>query len=474
MGRGAAGGFGMRCLWMSVALGAILRVGAQPEFMRRGLQQMEPECVDAISREPGKKVDEVARCAATCMDEVEQLRALDEVNAAKTAWDAADAQFTEDNEHGLPGSSHCRECVIQLQECASTTLTEQRAQAARSGDGQNSGGWMRLDLTADDFTCLATLKWGDEATEDGEVPEQTLRFSMPGLCFPAVCSYADIQDLFKYDMFATGRIVKNNAQRANAQGSATCDIAATFVDDSAPWWILAFSFFFVVGNVALSTSSNPAFLRCMLWCYMAFDIAVGLGLIVYGFLVLSHGNMPNWIKYSFPLFGAVQVLIGGVLSTVMDSGDSRGIKTGICSCLAGKTWLLYFSNVLALVHGIICLVVAIVYKVTGKASVEGYIDNLDDTEAAMRYAQSCNLSSSNTACGAEHLAGCTALCSVDDKEEVLSFLQMSQTLMVILLIISAALQFSTIALSTGCPCALAIAGESNLIHITIHLALSNC
>ena len=46
------------------------------------------------------------------------------------------------------------------------------------------------------------------------------------------------------------------------------------------------------------------------------------------------------------------------------------------------------------------------------------------------------------------------LCSVDEKEEVFSFLMASHTLMVILLLISAALQFSTIALSTGCPCAL--------------------
>jgi hypothetical protein len=44
---------------------------------------------------------------------------------------------------------------------------------------------------------------------------------------------------------------------------------------------------------------------------------------------------------------------------------------------------------------------------------------------------------------------------VDEKEEVFEFLMASHTLMVILLIISAALQFSTIALSTGCPCGLA-------------------
>jgi hypothetical protein len=46
--------------------------------------------------------------------------------------------------------------------------------------------------------------------------------------------------------------------------------------------------------------------------------------------------------------------------------------------------------------------------------------------------------------------------SVDEKETVFNFLMASHTLMVILLIISAALQFSTIALSTGCPCGLAI------------------
>ena len=205
---------------------------------------------------------------------------------------------------------------------------------------------------------------------------------MREICFPAACSYDDIDKLFSYDIKTIG-VSTGTERRDNFGGTATCDIAATFVDDSAPWWILVFGFFFVVGNIGLSSSGSPGFFRCMLWCYMAFDIAVGLGLIVYGFLVLSSGNMPTFMRVAFPLFGALQVMIGGLLSVVMDSGDSRGIKTGICACLAGKTWLLYVSNALALVYGIICLVVGIVYKVIGKTSIEQWMHDLDETKNEM-------------------------------------------------------------------------------------------
>ena len=296
------------------------------------------------------------------------------------AWTSADPLFSEENEHGVADRSHCSECVLLLQRCAGEDREQERARAQQEGR-TNQGGWLRLDITAEDFRCQATVKWGDEGEIQGEIPERTLRFTMRNICFPAVCSYDDIDKLFTYDI--KSGVTKDGEPRSNFQGDSTCDIAATFVDDSAPWWILVFSFFFVVANIALSSSGSPGFLRCMLWCYMAFDIAVGMGLIVYGVLVLSFGNMPTFMRVAFPLFGAVQVMIGGLLSVVMDSGDSRGIKTGICACLAGKTWLLYVSNALALVHGLICLVVGIVYKVIGKTSIEEWMHDLDDTDSGM-------------------------------------------------------------------------------------------
>ncbi len=296
------------------------------------------------------------------------------------AWTSADPLFSEENEHGVADSTHCSECVLKLQQCAGEDREQERQRAQQ--EGRANGGWMRLDIAAEDFRCQATVKWGDERSGQGELPERTLRFTMRNVCFPAVCSYDDIDKLFTYDIKARG-VNKGGEPRDNFEGESTCDIAATFVDDSAPWWILVFSFFFVVANIALSSSGSPGFLRCMLWCYMAFDLGVGLGLIVYGFFVLNFGNMPTFMKVAFPLFGALQVMIGGLLSVVMDRGDSRGVKTGICACLAGKTWLLYVSNALALVHGLICLVVGIAYKVTGKTSIEGWMHDLDDTDSGM-------------------------------------------------------------------------------------------
>lgn len=314
------------------------------------------------------------------MQEVDAARESSE-NAEKMSWNPdRDAVFTRNNPEGVADRTPCGECVGLLQRCAGTTWDEQRAQAAKDGNG-SPGGWMRLDITAEDFKCQATIRWGEPQIVSGEAENYPVRLTMPRLCFPAECSYDDIQKLFQYDI--AGDVKTASGEEYEYQGESTCDIAATIIDDSAPWWFLVFGFFFVVANIALSSSGSPGFLRCMLWCYMAFDIGVGFALIVYGFLVLQQGSMPVFIKVSFPLFGLVQVAIGGLLSVVMDSGDSRGIKTGICACLAGKTWLLYVSNVLALLHGLTCLVVGIVYKVTGESSIESWVHELDDEEHTM-------------------------------------------------------------------------------------------
>jgi len=83
--------------------------------------------------------------------------------------------------------------------------------------------------------------------------------------------HQDVTDLFKYEI----RDALSQRGRTNWESTASCDVLATFIDESAPWWILAIGFFYVIGNIALSSTGNPSFLRCMLWCYMAFDIGVG-------------------------------------------------------------------------------------------------------------------------------------------------------------------------------------------------------
>ena len=115
----------------------------------------------------------------------------------------------------------------------------------------------------------------------------------------------DVTDLFKYEI----RDALSQSQRTNWESTTACDVFATFIDESAPWWILAIGFFYVIGNIALSSTGNPSFLRCMLWCYMALDIGVGFGLIIYGFLVLSYGNMPTAIKVIFPLFVRIIIVL---------------------------------------------------------------------------------------------------------------------------------------------------------------------
>ena len=356
----------------------LVAAAAEPVFPVRRMQQMEPECAEALELEPGKSVDDVAQCVATCLREVDaeitERERLGTDDKELTEW-SVDQLPKDENAMGVHDRSPCEQCVFLLQQCAGTALDEQRDADARNGRiDENGNGWLRLDITAQDFMCRSRINWGPESGAGEVNPAKPLWFNMNNLCYPAVCSYQDIQDLFEFDI----QQFMQDAGKGNSRGTATCDIAATFIDESAPWWILVFGFFYVVGNVALSSSGSPAFLRCMLWCYMAFDIAVGFGLMIYGFLVLSYGNMPSQIKVVFPLFGAIQVVIGGLLSLVMDKGDSHGIKTGVCACLAGKTWLLYFSNALALVYGIVCLVLGIIYQINGKSSIEGYMTEFNE------------------------------------------------------------------------------------------------
>jgi hypothetical protein len=57
-------------------------------------------------------------------------------------------------------------------------------------------------------------------------------------------------------------------------------------------WIFGTGFFYVIGNVAISRTPSVRALKCMLWCYMAIDFAIGFSLMIYGFVVVAQGDMP--------------------------------------------------------------------------------------------------------------------------------------------------------------------------------------
>eukprot|EP01043_Picozoa_sp_COSAG02_P093121 COSAG02_NODE_29665_length_565_cov_0.927039_1_plen_153_part_01 len=119
------------------------------------------------------------------------------------AWTSADPLFLEENEHGVADNSYCAECVALLQRCAGESREMARQRAQQEGRSDQAG-WMRLDITAEDFRCQATVKWGEERSGQGEIPERTTRFTMRNVCFPAVCSYDDIEKLFAYDIKTIG------------------------------------------------------------------------------------------------------------------------------------------------------------------------------------------------------------------------------------------------------------------------------
>ena len=297
--------------------------GSADSWLPRRMQslQMTTQCAEAIDAEPGKSVAEIANCINTCMREVDghYERGLSPLSdpAAGTAggmrsdqnWHAGGREpsggaLRTDMPIDAGGSmSSCQTCVLALTMCAGETREQERARAVQAGVGQQ-GGWLRLDITAEDFTCRSVINFGNETDPraGGAAGPRDLTLTLTNLCYPAVCSYMDIENLFQYDIRP-----QLASARTNFAADASCDILATFLDSSAPWWILVLGIFYVIGNIAMSRSSNLKFLRCMLWCYMSFDIAVGMCLMVYGFLVISQGNMPPEIKIIMPLFGAVQV-----------------------------------------------------------------------------------------------------------------------------------------------------------------------
>ena len=48
-----------------------------------------------------------------------------------------------------------------------------------------------------------------------------------------------------------------------------------------------------------------------------------------------------------------------------------------------QTWLLWFSNALALGYGITCLILALIYQITGKTSVEKFMTDFNEQDHEM-------------------------------------------------------------------------------------------
>eukprot|EP01052_Picozoa_sp_SAG31_P039099 SAG31_NODE_5350_length_2593_cov_1.862871_4_plen_168_part_00 len=103
------------------------------------------------------------------------------------------------------------------------------------------------------------------------------------------------------------------------------------------------------------------------------------------------------------------------------------IKTGICSYnpCRGKYWVLYVSNVFATVDALISFVLALVFKIGGKESLQQQFAALSAEEAAQ---------------------------SVDELYELNGQIQTYHTLLVCMLFLTATIQVSLVTLSTGCPC----------------------
>ena len=75
----------------------------------------------------------------------------------------------------------------------------------------------------------------------------------------------------------------------------------------------------------------------------------------------------------------------------------------------GKTWLLYFSNIIAFAYGVVCLLTGMIFQINGKSSLEAYFNELQDSpDPELR-----------------------AL-TLEEKNELFDFLVQSQTLMVCL------------------------------------------
>jgi hypothetical protein len=58
------------------------------------------------------------------------------------------------------------------------------------------------------------------------------------------------------------------------RAAASCDLLATFLDSSAPWWILVFAVLWVIGNIFLSRCAPAMLLKCALWLYIGYDVLV--------------------------------------------------------------------------------------------------------------------------------------------------------------------------------------------------------
>jgi hypothetical protein len=187
---------------------------------RRGLQgsssQLDPDCLAALtasSKDPAGH-----RCMAFCMDEVQARYEaggyVDSSGSLAAMWslgaDPINRPLVMQNEpentpqtsdvdqwdaHNNGGKrTKCVECIQRLRQCEGDKKDSREQRNFANGDASKDG-WIKLDISAEDFGCRGKMRWGKTARAP-----KNLTLIMDGLCYPAICSSQDIDNMFKYEI----------------------------------------------------------------------------------------------------------------------------------------------------------------------------------------------------------------------------------------------------------------------------------
>ena len=362
--------------------------------------QIKEDCFAALVQQ-NKAPADVAACVINCMNGATSYGAW--YHSGRWSPEQIDADNEIDNSVG----TSCVRCTSVLRRCPSGTTSY-------GDEGRLSHG---IDLSASSFLCDGTISW---ANASAIISTATPRLLLNDFCFPGECSYTDIRDLFEYEL-----IPKLAPRYTNVQARASCDILATFLNDSAPWWILSFGIVWVIMNTFCTRAAPGMILRCLLWGYIAWDVLIGGLMLIFGLFFLFPQKIPQFIKLATPLMGILQ-MASGLIARCALMGEVE-LKTGICSWnpFRGKYWVLYLSNVFAGVDGLLALVLAFVFKIGGKDSLESAVNSERTTDPT------------------------DALESHEELAELNNTIQTYHTLLVCMLFITAAVQISLVTLSTG-------------------------
>eukprot|EP01052_Picozoa_sp_SAG31_P039098 SAG31_NODE_5350_length_2593_cov_1.862871_3_plen_307_part_00 len=257
---------------------------------QRGLQDtvgsINPACFEELERESKTPAD-VAGCVASCLDDVNLIGAW--YHLGQWTPEAVDADETV-----RPNSGLCMRCARSLRRCPDSTIEY-------GDEGRLAHG---IDLSADTFRCDGTVSWVNQSSQLGP---RAPRLFLNDVCFPGVCSYDDIRELFSFEMQPLMPDAYSTTYRLQAR--ADCDILATFFDDSAPWWIMSFGILWAIFNTFCTRAAPGIILRCMVWSYIAWNVVVGGLMFLFGVFFLIPQPIPRFIKFATPLLGIVQVNI---------------------------------------------------------------------------------------------------------------------------------------------------------------------